>query len=336
MFLVFPKPTLMAIKYYLRKRVKHIWSRFKWLIILYFLFFLIWLFIKIFPNFFINLFEGTFGFNKGFFDAWYPTLTEDIFFFGLGFIGLVISTKLLRDESFEVRVSSLANGKHTSESVDVQLKTEIQKLLSINKKYSTVIELKEIDPTGQYIFVHVYMTCIVVNLCEEDTIPTYIKTFVEPGPQILGRYGTINTHIVTKKTKKGKVKAEYIIPKGHDLDLNTLKGNNYEYSRDYFILGNGKAKWELAFQVWVPYTQNKQQKSNWLFNNFNGYTENYALTLINKSGKKINFEYKYIDRLTSNNQHINLQNQILDIDERRELVSGLIFHRGDNFEIYFS
>jgi hypothetical protein len=332
------------MEYYIKKRIKHVWARFKWLIILYFLFWILWFFIKLNVAFFENIFTSKFHFTSDFFTAWFSGLSEDLFFFGTGFLGLVLSTKLLRDEDFETRISALANGRNISREGELELAKNIKKLLSYNTHYETVIEIEEIDTANIHIFAHVDMTCIVANVCEDEEMPAAITTFVEPGEKINGTYGTIYHHIVSqlippnyKPSKNVKISdTKYVIKKGHNLDMNTLGGQNYVYKQDYYIVPDGEAKWELAFGAWAPINQNKlDKKKNWFFNSFNAYTENYSFKLVNNLTKTVKFDVSYPNRLTNDNQIVTIENQEIKSGEGKTIVSDVTFHKDDSFSIYF-
>lgn len=328
------------MNYYQRKKLRHFWSKFKWPICVYFAFILLFICMWSWPFAFKKMTSWLFG-NNDFFDAWFPTLFEDILFFGTAFVCLLVGTKLLRNESFEVRISSLANGRFVNAQVDLQLRKEIQRLLAFNNKFTmkaSVIKIAQHSNAQPYVFVRVRMKCTVVNMCHIDKLPTYVSTYVEPGEKVNKTYGTIYYHKIKHQTARNKhhcpkVIRTHIIKNGRTVDLNTLAGKRYTYRHDYLLEGDGKAKWELEFGVWVPFGHDVKNDDNWLFNLFSGYTENFTFILCNKLTQTINFDLRY--HTHSGRTAGMLTQKSLQAGKKLSVVSGLSFNKDEKFEIYF-
>ena len=73
--------------YFMIKRLSHVWGRFHILIILYLLLCIGWFVIRNNAGGLKALLSGEFRLHEGFYDSRFPSFTEDLFFFGIGFGG---------------------------------------------------------------------------------------------------------------------------------------------------------------------------------------------------------------------------------------------------------
>lgn len=226
-----------------QKRLIEIWKKFRILIVVYLTLIAFWIFLIVF----IDWKDPTktdekFGFYKGFITSWFPSFTEDLFFFGPTFIGLFISTKLLRNESFETRISALTNGINMNREVEEYFKEQVAKLLSYNVQCSTIIRIKKIDKEQKNAFVEVEMQGTTVNMCEDQKVPAQINASVEPGSKIDGQFGQVYFVTVALKLAKSVLKKKNynlsplnIVKPGSPIDLNDLEGKPFEAKHPFFI-----------------------------------------------------------------------------------------------------
>ncbi len=212
--------------------------------------------------------------------GWFTSFTEDMLFFGTGFLGLVITTRLLRDEAFETRISSLTNGKNMNKRVEKFFRREVEQLLSYNTYRTTTLEVERIDKDNKNIFIHVEMKWRIVNMCEDQKVPARIRGLVEPGEKIEGELGYVFLHSLTPELqnrdpmKNNNLQTFFLLREGHTLNLNDLKGNTYDIGTEYYIDENSAVNMTLSFAIWVPVDGDIDKDRNWFFDGFSGYTEN--------------------------------------------------------------
>ncbi|MDI9319060.1 MAG: hypothetical protein QM530_01180 [Phycisphaerales bacterium] len=293
------------------------------------------------------------GFKDGFIDSLFPSFSEDLIFFGTGFVGLLISTKLLRDESYDIRVSSLANGENISENADFYLKERLIDLLSYNADSKITIQLLRLDESKKYLQIHVVSEHKITNMCKEDKMPTNISMFVEPGPNVDGEIGQMVMHKLTyikpnKKNGNETQKEEYIIPFGGLIDFKTLKDKRYVIKN--FIADipeNGYVIQSIAYRFWLLVNGEKSNSDSWFFILFKGYTENFQLTVVNKMDDiDIAYSCKFARNMSQLQKKINpeaesiaetIDNKTINRQSSEVVTNGLelYFVRNDKFSIYF-
>ncbi|MGQ3012329.1 MAG: hypothetical protein ACT6QS_01360 [Flavobacteriales bacterium] len=324
--------------YFMIKRISHVWGRFHILIILYLLLCISWFLIRNNAERLKALLNGRFRLHEGFYDSWFPSFSEDLFFFGIGFIGLILSTKLLREESFYIRVSSLANGIHMTKAADNQLQREVKSMLSFNKMYKVHLKIKEIDPERKHIFVYTNMTFTAVNMCEDDEIPVNVKVKVEPGPCVNGKWGHISKMSVEHINRAGRgqpVEPVRIV----DGDIEEFTGPEaWEIELNYPVQGNGKAEICFAFSIWLPLAADTLHEDNWFISGVLGYTESYNFFLENLLTEPLTFTYKYKERTPF---EIDAENEIrkegiIRGNSSEKLISDVIFNKKDTFKVLFN
>lgn len=322
-----------------KKRIRHIWWRFRWLILVYILFCILWGIMVKNPEKYAPLIDKAIGMkeDKSFFQSWFPSFTEDIVFWGIGFLGLIFSTKLLNDESFQTRLNSLANGSKVTKSADLQLQKAIKKKLYFDKKYVVNLKIKEIDPEKKYLFLFVTLESRIVNMCENDEISVDVQATVECGPQKNHKYGYISklsiTTIPANYSRKYTKKPISII----DGEIQYITEKDWERSFTFPLLGNEEADLNLYYAIWLPYNGSKSKISDKFVHPLHRYTENYNIFLTNETKENIKFACEY-DLKTPYEVSAPEKKKIvntIDPNTTECLASEITFKKGSRVEVFF-
>lgn len=330
-----------APKFHQAKRFKQIWARFKGLIWVYIGLWVVWAWIYWRGHSFLSVLSF-FGitYDDAFFRSWFPSFTEDLIFFGTGFLGLVLSTKLLKDEAFNVRLSSLANGINVSQISNDQLEKEIIKLLSYNKDYKVDFRLDHLDPEQKHVFVFIKMRATVVNMCQEDDIPLQVASYVETGPQIGEHgYGFITKYSVEAKAPRNIRKELPDRQEFIDGDIHHLTKKGWSKTIEYPIPGNCMAEWTLCFSLWIPLGADIEDKdNNWFTAIIVKFTENYTFTVENRLDLDVFYKNTYCERLpfVVGSPPMREDYGSLSAKSAKRMTNELIFHKNDKFSIFFS
>lgn len=331
----------MKLKYSISKKGAHYWGRFKWVIIVYLLLWPFWYSVKRYRSFYANVFQE-WGFERADFDNVFSSFTWDMFFWGTGFLSLAISTKLLRDEKFEVKVSSIANGGNVNKDIIGYFTKELEKLLSFNRNYKAVIEIQKISDDQKSIFIHVDLESQVVNMCENDKIPATISVNVTPMIHLNDEYGyiyhaSIKPEFLKKHSDEDKreFKPHYFIPEGHIFDLKELRGQPYSKAKTYLIPSDGYAVWKLCYGVWLPINGDENVERQWFFTKFTKYIEDFEIRINNKLDIDIKYNYKYHDRANVDKLNDTKYSKLVKAGSSDLICSNLTFLKDDTFDIYF-
>lgn len=328
------------------KQRKVVWAKFRILIFLYILLWLFWVDLKWREEYYTTLIDINWDMGIDFYKNWFISFTEDLLFFGTGFIGLIIGTKLPRDETFTVRISAIANGYYADKEAEFFLKNEIIRLLSYNSNFKTTITIQKKDTSGRFIYVHIDNECKIVNMCEDEKIDKLVSAKVFPGPLVDGTYGYVYNLSIKHGYRNpsnhdySEFDEKFLLPQGHVFDLANLQNHTLDKFWNVELLEDGFMNYKFVYGMWLPIEGDLSFKDNYYRQTFTGYTQNYQLVIENKlENQNLFYELKYIDRtFASNNSNNNptIDKKNIPYTAPINALTGVNFHGKDYYEIFFT
>lgn len=316
--------------------MKSVFKRFKILIIAYLSFILLWLLAKLFQPQLTPIIETEKGIDlgAGFYTSWLASLSEDILFFGvIGFLGLILSTKLPQDEEFNIRIDSIANGRKVGDKARRFLNQSIKELLRYNDSAYIKIIIKSIDQQSKLAEVYAEFYNVCANMCKDVVFPLNANACVIPTHNLNGDYGYISYLGIYEE---GNTSNKNIL---YDGDIYKLPHNGFTKTTFFDVPANGTAVWRFCYSIWQSLNGDPAKEDDWYFIMTSGFSENFNIQLINRSGQDISYDFKYTDRTSQ----VHTQKAITDKSIKssiptKEVIENLIqnqqAYNNDKFELF--
>lgn len=320
------------------KKVFVIFNRFQYVILVYLLFVSFWFCAKYYRETWTPQIEGKDNWNlgSGFYVSWLASLSEDILFFGIiGFLALVISTKLPQDEEFNTRVDSITNGKKVGARAKKFLSQKIKELLVYNDKANVKIIIKSIDIEKNIIEIYSDYSNVITNMCKDVDFPLTAGAYVFPTTNNNGDYGYVSYLGIYEEGNPANAKTFY------EGDIKRIDKDGIDEDTPFNISANSAAIWKFCYSIWQTINGDRKNENDWYFILTNGFTENFELTLINRTNFNFFYDIKYIDRNSQTFETKILTERIIkgtneDGKENKEtLLSDIMLYRADKIEIFF-
>lgn len=310
--------------------------RFKLLLFAYVFFILIWVIAKVYKCELIYMLESEKKLNlgSGFYTSWLASLGEDILFFGIiGFIGLILSTKLPQDETFNIRVDSLANGRKVGDKARKFLNKKIRELLVYNDTANVTLIIKTIDTTNNLAEIYAGFHNVCTNMCKDVVNPLNTNAYVIPTHHLDNDYGYISQLTIYEVNNPSNCNT--II----DGDILKLDKNGFNISTLFQIPANSAAVWKFGYSIWQLLSGAKSDENNWYFVQVSGYCESFNIKIVNQTTYDVKYNIEYINRDTITNELKEIEGTLnkksLDKEEINPVIQNIAAHHGDKFKIYF-
>ncbi|MBC7774860.1 MAG: hypothetical protein H7246_05420 [Phycisphaerae bacterium] len=314
------------------KKISAVYFRFKPIVIFYILFVAFWIILYFYRIQLTTSIDNNIG--AGFFLSYFASLSEDIIFFGIiGFVALVLSTKLPEDEEFSIRIRSLANSDNVGLSAKNYLESQIKKILAYHSETIIKVVIKDYDSKTNSIKVYTEITNTIMNMCKDISYPLIeTEALVEPDSSVNGNYGYISYLGVYDERE---VSNRTILIDG---DIHELDQNTFRQEIPFVISENSTANWRLCFCIWQKLGADRKVDQNWYFSQVERYTESLVVELHNEldSDNLIVYDYSYLDRGKSPCERISEKGLQIAGKDKKKLVNNFQFYPMDRFEIYFS
>lgn len=226
--------------------------------------------------------------GEGFFTSFIASFSEDMIFFGLiGLVVLIITVKKPEDHEFEQRIKSIANSNNVGEAPKLVLIESVKNLLAFDKKTDVFIVLEDFDAEKNAFKVFTSITSSIVNMCNDIPFPLIsTKALVQPGIQVNGSTGSISYFGIREENNASNSKVEI----GDGNPIFQLEKTRYERSIDFKIRADSCANWRLDFQIWSKVTS-ELEKTAWYYHSPERFSEDYNVTIENKCDFDVNLSY---------------------------------------------
>jgi hypothetical protein len=319
--------------------MKSVYKRFKLIIWAYIGFVCLWILATVFEARLINLLDKKQGLNlgDGFVISWIAALGEDILFFGIiGFLGIVLSTKLPQDEEFDIRIDSIANGKKVGEKGRKYLNHSIKELMNYNDSIKVKFIIKSIDTTNNLAEIYAEYNSVIANMCKDVVYSNLIKAFVKPTCKQNDDYGNVSFLSVEELWNPHNKK---ILNQG---DIFKLDANGYDEKIQFDVPKNGVIIWRFHYTIWQTINGSIDTPDDWYFTQSKGFTEKFSAEIVNRTKFDINYKFRFKDRDKQGDHEKIVENRIIkpkpngSKEEPEELVKEIQTCNNDKFEVFLT
>jgi hypothetical protein len=319
---------------------KSIYNKFKWIFGAYFLFIILGLISFFFKDELICNLDKKFGPSNGisFYLSWTASLFEDLLFFGISFIGLIVSNTLPKDEDFNTRIYSLANASSVRQKSKEYLKSEIEKLLVYNDESQVNIVITNVS--GNLIEVFIEMKNTITNMCSDVAYKFNTEAFVNPTDNLNGDYGYVSYLGIFEKKKENSDNKSNILVNG---EIVKLDSKGYSRSTPFEIPKDSSAEWRFCYSIWQEIGGSESNDDDWYYFKAKRFTEFFNMSITNKTNQNIYFKYRNRKpNENSNNFELVLEERCLNGSQGNEnyhtieLVNNEQVQPNEKFELFFT
>lgn len=310
-------------------------KRFKWIVIAYVFFIVLWLVAWIFQAGLTKFIDTSAGLNMGdgFVLSWRASLFEDIIFFGvIGILGLYLSTKLPHDEKFNIRIESIANGKKVGDKARKFLHHRIKRMLVYNDSHLIRIVIKSVDATNKLVEIYAEHSAVCTNMCKDVAYPLDTRAYVKPTHQCNGDYGYVS---LLEICEEGNPKNKETLVRGN---IHKLTSQGFSKPILFDVPPNGAAFWHFCYSIWQQADGNKSTEDDWYYVENLGFTESLNIELINQTDQDLYFDFQYKDRNIYDGQLIERKREVLKAkgqdDTRVLLLNNMQAHSRDSYKLF--
>jgi hypothetical protein len=305
-----------------KNRIKQIWNRFKYVIITYIFVVVITIFSissqKILSSYFENSFLTSFN----------ASLLEDLIFFGfLGIVGIYVTTKPFREESFDVRVASLANNVDDDDAIDF-LRKEVQKLLAYTEVSNIRLHIKEIDKENNLIYLFTSIENKILNMCEDVNFIFFDTNFyVEPNKSMNDDYGYIS-YMGIQDNQDNKNKKVFF---ENDIYRFDNRKSIKRSIQDFKITKGASALWKLCFGTYGEIENGKE--IDWYTINMDKFTRKANLNIVNETDYKLKVEvqFQYVEKDKLQKEVI----QLAENETENSIFKEKLFYKNELIKLKF-
>lgn len=314
----------MPLPYYRKKYFKNVWRRWRVLIII-FIALIIYVLIRL-PSFQFSASDG---------HSWFISFIDDLLFFGIGLLTAILGSKLPQEESFDNRVSVLANGKYANKDAETYLSRNIKNLITYSMEHKLVITLKRISYDSSYIYIHVESLSHLANMTEDAEIKLKVEGSVCPGDEVDGTRGFVTYHACHREG----LPAKFFIPEGHIKDLNNEPETKYTIDTLVPINANSTARLKVSYEIWIPSNGLENRPDDWYYHCFPIFTAKSTVSLVNELQIPVSYKYRYpvnSDDFSPDKSTHHEKTGTVNAGIDATILPGLSFIEDDKITILFS